>query len=240
MIDGCSLKLCVATHSVASFTTAPQIKLNEIARLFRDGSIRKYQFTFAVHTASFPSGSLHQALVPICTPLFISHHSLFSPPCPSSSLPLLYSHSPFNPLSPPLFIFPYFSAPFSLLPPHSLFLYHTLYSPFLLLIPLSLSFNIYLLHLSPHLSLLTLQHFHSSISLSFYNFLFPNHIYALSLSLSLSLTLYPLPSLSTNVLFLPTLFSLTLHLTCRSDRRHQLVSVVIVGFWLINEIVSIL
>ena len=54
IINGCSLKLCVAAHSVVSSSTAPQTKLNANARLFRDGSIRKYQFTFTFHTTLQP------------------------------------------------------------------------------------------------------------------------------------------------------------------------------------------
>ena len=133
IIDGCSLKLCVATHSVVSSSTAPQTKLNAIARLCRDGSIRKYQFTFTFHT------TLHHLLtlsiMPICTLLLISHHPLIS--LPSSSLPLLYSYSSLNPSSlHALSYFPIFLHPFRFSHPLSRSLsiiHYTLhsYSPFL-------------------------------------------------------------------------------------------------------------
>ena len=42
LIDGCSLELCSATPSVAPSGICNRIKLNSIAWLFRDGSIRKY------------------------------------------------------------------------------------------------------------------------------------------------------------------------------------------------------
>ena len=54
MIDGCSLKLYVATHWVASSSTASQKKLNAIARFFRDGIIRMYQFTFTFYITLHP------------------------------------------------------------------------------------------------------------------------------------------------------------------------------------------
>ena len=160
MIDGCSLKLCVATHSLASSRTLPQKNLNAIARLFRDGSVRKYQFTFTFHTI------LHYLLA-----LFIMHYSpsvllysflhylLFSRPSSVfSSLPLLYS--PLNSFTPStLYLSLFFCT--HLLPPHSFSLSYTILS-----IPTPhspLSSTIYLLiylhfspHLSPQLSLLAL------------------------------------------------------------------------------------
>ena len=173
MMDGCSLKLCVATHSLASSRTSPQKNLNAIARLFRDGSVRKYQFTFTFHTM------LHYLLA-----LFIMHYSpsvhlysflhylLFSRPSSVfSSLPLLYS--PLNSFTPSTLIFLYFSAPIFSHPTRSL--YHTLYSLFLLLIPLSLPLFIFLFISTSLLTSFPNFHFlhflHSSISFAFYNFL---------------------------------------------------------------------
>ena len=46
IIDGCSLELCVATLQWCHLALRHRNKLNSITWLFRDGSIRKYQFTF--------------------------------------------------------------------------------------------------------------------------------------------------------------------------------------------------
>ena len=126
--------------------------------------------------------SLHHALVPICTPLFISHHpsSLYS----SSSLPLLYSYSTLNPLSPPLFIFPYFCTPLILLP-HSLSILHFTLHSYSSFLSLSLFHHLSCLPHSPS-SLPTSPFLHCldlHSSLSFYNFLPPGHFYSLSLTL---------------------------------------------------------
>ena len=148
MIDGCSLKLCVATHSVTSSRTAPTI-----------------------------SWFLHSYLG------LATHWRM----CKCS---LFYSYSPLNPLSPLLFIVQYFSALLSLLPPHSLSLsYHTVYSPFLLLIPLSFPLSPSILSTSLPTSLPTSPFLHTSFT---YTHLSPFIIFFLpaistpSLSLSLS------------------------------------------------------
>ena len=128
MIDGCSLKLCVATHSLASSRTSPQKNLNAIARLFRDGSVRKYQFTFTFHTI------LHYLLA-----LFIMHYSpsvllysflhyllFFRPSSVFSSLPLLYS--PLNSFTPSTLSFSIFLHPSSPTPLVLSIIHYTLYS----------------------------------------------------------------------------------------------------------------
>ena len=72
----------MATPSLASSKTSPHKNLNAIARLFRDGSIRKYQFIsvyiYISHYFTSSPRPLHHTLVsstpsslsPILTPLF--------------------------------------------------------------------------------------------------------------------------------------------------------------------------
>ena len=108
---------------------------------------------------------------PSVTPLFIHHYLLFSRPSSMfSSLPLLFSPSILLPVHS---IFPHFSAPISSHPTRSL--YHTLYSLFLFLIPLSLPLFIFLfISTSLPTSLPNFHFLHFTllyISFSFYKFL---------------------------------------------------------------------
>ena len=67
MIDDCSLELCIATLSVASSGIAPRKKkLNSTAWLFRDGFIRKYQFTLHLNYITFQHYGKHAIILVRC------------------------------------------------------------------------------------------------------------------------------------------------------------------------------
>ena len=130
MIDGCNRKLCVATHSLASPRTSPQKNFNAIARLFRDGSVRKYQLTFHIFTSSPHLFIMHYSP----SVLLYSFLTIFSFLFNVFLTPLLYS--PLNPfIRSTLYLSLFFCTPRFSHPIRFPYLYHTLYSLFLLIIP---------------------------------------------------------------------------------------------------------
>ena len=187
MIDCCRLKLCVATHLVALSSKAPQKKINAITRLFRDGSIGKFQL------------KLH------CTLFYILSFSLSSS-CTITPPHLFSIHFSSSPLSSSLFITPtvlFLFSPQSFIP-STLHLFQffctTLTSP----TPSPCLFSCTVLStptansslfrglssppLSPPLPSYT-SYTHTSLYFSYNNFLSPDHLYSISLTLS---PLFPL------------------------------------------------
>ena len=130
MMDGCNLKLCVATHSLASSRTSLQKNFNANARLFPDGFVRKYQLTFhailhhlLARSSSCTSPHLYSSIPSSLSPIISSLFNVFI-------TPLLYSSlNPFTPSTLYLSLFfctPHFSHPTRF--PYLSIIHYTLYS----------------------------------------------------------------------------------------------------------------